>query len=82
LTNNWGEFLQNGISALEQPLVGRMDSSVVGEDEENTHLAQLGESWSGRRSLTRTKDDLFAHLTRSGNVLQPLSLTMRSIWEK
>ncbi len=54
---SWREFLQRGISTLEQPLIDHKDTIGVDNDEEHTHLAQPGESWSGSRPLKRIRDD-------------------------
>jgi hypothetical protein len=52
---SWREFLQNGISTLEQPLIGRKD--IIKNDKENTHVAHQGESRSRSRTLQRIRDD-------------------------
>src|SRR5258708_4127993 len=54
---SWREFLQSGISTLEQPLIGRKDIIDIDNDEEKTRLVQLDESWSGSRPLKRIRDD-------------------------
>lgn len=51
------EFLQSGISTLEQSLIDHEDTIGVGNSDEYTHLAQPGESWSGSRPLKRIRDD-------------------------
>ena len=52
---SWREFLQNGISTLEQPLIGRKD--IIKNDKENTYVAHQGESRSRSRTLQRIRDD-------------------------
>jgi energy-coupling factor transporter ATP-binding protein EcfA2 len=54
---SWKGFLQSGISALEQPLVGREDTSNGDDDGENTELVRAGESRPGSRRLTKISDD-------------------------
>ncbi len=54
---SWKEFLKSGISALEQPLVGREYISSGDDDEENTDLVRSGKSRPGSRPLTKIRDD-------------------------
>jgi AAA domain len=52
---SWREFLLNGISTLEQPLIGRKD--IIENDEEKAQVLHQGRSRSGSRTLLRIRDD-------------------------
>ncbi len=54
---SWTEFLQCGISTLQQPLIDRKDTGNFDNDKENTKLAQVRGSQSGSGSLKRVRDD-------------------------
>lgn len=54
---SWKGFLQSGISTLEQPLVGREDTSNGDDDGEEAELVRSGESRPEIRRLTKISDD-------------------------
>ncbi len=51
---SWREFLQNGISTLEQPLIGH--KNIIENDKEKTQVAHQGETRSGSRPMSRIID--------------------------
>lgn len=52
---SWREFLQNGISTLEQPLIGRKD--IIENNEEKAQVVLKDETRLGSRPLPRIRDD-------------------------